>query len=653
MLPLEKIRKDLEGQSEDARYEAWLALYTSSEKEAQEELTRITRSDDPILKVFLLRFLAHIDQEKAVEMIVSFLQDKNSVVAEAAQKSFDRNRCNGKLKKLISLLHSSHKPAKYFAIERLAVGGEFSVLNDLLFMLKDADKEWLLKLLMALRYLAGSRTIPFLLPFLKEEREDIRFRSVLVLGAIFESGYFPVKKILLGLLKDPSPRIRRTVLWSLQRHPSKRDIPILKQISLKDEDSMVRQESLVELGSFPTKEVIEHLLNFLVLESNRLLMLKAEGILLSMPVDALVKGLRGLLHKKNPKIRNKAMLLFAQFEKNSKPYLKFLMQGLARATEDKEKLVFIEALGIIEAEPALPLLEKELHGSYLVAYVAMVAIIKIWKVVTNPPLLIYLKDKKLHPLLRQMVLKYLVKKGKPEFFDDALIDCLNFFLSDVNTNIRYLAAQGLVVSGREGVLSPLFQMILSETDPIALRFLEEHALHLLSHNPSLFFGLFQAHRKEKRAVGILFDMLKMGTMSEKQILDVLMLLLDPPLHLMQTEHEGLCIDFVYTLVVNKRVSLESLLRRLFSAPEKGKLIFQLSEKLKNVPFFRTSLSFQTIRQGLATDDVTQKEGIITLLGMTVGTVAIAPLVAIVCDDKLKGYHQKASVSLNHIFRGGT
>ncbi|MDP2600594.1 MAG: HEAT repeat domain-containing protein [Deltaproteobacteria bacterium] len=647
-LNLEKIRKELEGPSDDARYDAWLALYTSEEKEAVGELQKIVQSKDPILKVLFLRFLGHIDQERAVVYIVQLLQDKNSVVVDAAKKSFDRNLFNAKLKKLIPLIHSSQKPEKYFAIEKLSQGGEISILDDLLKMMTAGDEDLLIQILTALRFLADKKVIPHILPFLKDDRETVRLKVVLVLGAIFEFGYFPVKKRLLAALTDPSPDVRRTVLWSIRRHPAKEDIPLLLHISFKDSDPTVRQEGLIELGSFPIPKVIRHLLQLMVFETDRSLVLKAEGVLLSYPVDLLVRGLGDLLHSGDPRLRNKAMLLFAQFEKNSKPYLRYLLKGLQAAENEKEKIPFIEALGMIEAKEGAPLLEKETHGSYLVAYAAMVSLTKIWRVLPDPPIFQYLEDAKLHPLLRQMVLKYLVRKGSPAVFSEVMVALLTGFLKDANTNVRYLSAQALVLSGRESVVHALFEMILKETDPTSLKFLEENILRLLVQNTSLFPALIGENLQNKHAVEILFDMMGEGEMPSKQLLAVIPAVLKAPLRLMQTEYGDLCADFVYSAVVSRQVTLESVLETITDCPDQNRLLSGLAKRFGKNRSFRFYLSAAIVKKLFQTKDPLQTGAVIELLGQTEGEAAVEPLVAVVCDDSLASLHPQAAASLNRL-----
>ena len=648
-LNLEKIRKELEGQSDDARYDAWLELYTSEEKEGAEELQKIVQSKDPILKVLFLRFLGHVNQERAVIYIVQLLQDKNPVVVDAAKKSFDKNLYNAKLKKLIPLISFSQRPAKYFAIEKLSQGGEISILDDLLKMLEEgADEDLLIQLLTALRFLADKKVIPHILPFLKDDREIVRLKVVLVLGAIFEFGYFPVKKTLLTLLSDPAPNIRRTVLWSIRRYPVKQDIPLLLQISLKDPDPTVRQESLIELGSFPIPKVVQHLLKLMVFETDRLLVLKAEGILLSLSPDLLVKGLKGLLHRGDPRLRNKAMLLFAQFEKNSKPYLRYLLKGLQAVKNDKEKIPFLEALGVIEAKEGIPLLEKEIHGSYLVAYTAMVSLTKIWRVLPAPPVLQYLQDAKLHPLLRQMILRYLVRKGSPAVFSEEMVALLTRFLKDENTNVRYLSAQALVLSGRESAVHALFEMILKETDPTSLKFLEENILRLLVQNTSLFPALIGENLQNRHAVEILFDMMGEGEIPSKQLLAMIPAVLKEPLRLMQTAYGDLCVDFVHSAVVLRQVTLESVLEAVADCPDQNRLLSGLAKRFAKNRSFRFSLSASIVKKLLQTKDPLQNEAVIELLGLTEGETAVEPLVAVVCDASLAPFHGLASDSLKRL-----
>ena len=51
MNTLEEIKENISGPSDDARFTAWMSLYTSKEPEFMEEINKILLSEDAILKV--------------------------------------------------------------------------------------------------------------------------------------------------------------------------------------------------------------------------------------------------------------------------------------------------------------------------------------------------------------------------------------------------------------------------------------------------------------------------------------------------------------------------------------------------------------------------------------------------------------------------
>ncbi|MDO8527781.1 MAG: HEAT repeat domain-containing protein [Deltaproteobacteria bacterium] len=649
MISLEHIRQQIEGSSEDARYTAWMELYTSEDVGANAELQRIITSSDPILKILFLRFLSHVDEEKSVRYILKILEDENPVVCESARKSFDKNQYPSKLKMLFPFVHSSHVGCRYFAIERLTQGGMLEVIDVLLQMMEKADEVLLLKILTGLRFLADKRMLPTLHRYLHDNREEVRFKTVLIYGAVFESGYFPCRKNLLEALKDPSRKIRRAVLWTFCRSPSKKDLELLFRISMEDPDPLVRQESLHEMGLFPTTQVIGHLLQILVYAKERILVLKAEGILLSMPQSLLLHGLKKVLKHEDQTLKNKAMLIFAEFEKNSKDYFDFIVGGFEKATDDKQRLPYIEALGALEDPRAVSILEKYLHASYLIAYATMNALVKIGSAGRKGISVVkYLEDEKLNPLLKQMVLKYLTKRGNPEMFTDNLVRHLISCLKSDNTNIRYLSAQSLVLSGRENILDPLFEMVLRETDPTSVKFLEESILKLLSKTPSLFITLIRQYDKNRRAVVLLFELMKRGNLSGGQVLSLLPSIFGAPLFLLRSSYKAVCVDFLFFIIFHRRLTLESVLEKLEGVPEKEYLLPLLVQKYKEHPSFAVLLSATTIEKWLQTESRLQKEAMIDLMGQSRGRSPIPFLVTLMCSEKFAAYHERAAGALHQI-----
>ena len=652
-LDLEEIQKDIEGESIDARYTAWLKLYSSNEATAKEELQKIVMAKDPLLKILLIRFLARVEEERAVLYLLGLLQDDNEVVVEAAKRAFDKNQFISKLPKLLPLVSVANRSAKLFAIERLSEGGVVEVTDILLTLLPHADEVLLLKILTALRYLADKKLLPFLNPYFSDVREEVRFKIILIFGALYENGYLPVRENLLEGLSDTSPRIRRAILWALRRQPTTKDLDLLMSISLKDPDLMVRQESLEEIAMFPTPQVVQHLLHLLVSDRERLVVLKAEGLLLSLPQIFLVQGLKGLLKHGDVPLKNKAILLFAECEKNSPAYLEYLLQGLKGAKDRQEKLVFIEALGVLEEPKALSVLEAYLYGDFILAYAAVASLIKIWGNGRKPPIVKYLEDLRLHPILKQMILKYLTRKGSHQLYGEEMENCLIGFLKDENTNIRYLAAQALVQLGSSKILEPLFEMVLKEKDPTSIRFLKESLVRLLSQKPSTFIQLFREYRENPDAVLKLMGLLIEADILGSQALGLISELLKAPFSFLQSEYKKPLADFIFGLLLKKSLSWDALLTGIEMVPLKEDLLPLLIQRASLYPSFKVALSPKTLEHWLHTDNPLQKNAMITLMGLGGGGSMIPFLVSIVCDKKMQPYHTLAAQSLTQLIEGRT
>ena len=181
MNTLEEIKENISGPSDDARFTGWMALNTSKEPEIMEEINKILLSEDAILKVLLLRFLAHVHEQRSIDYIRQMLVDHNIVVVDAAIKSFDKNKFDDKLECILSVIHCDMPKAQYFAIERLALGGVVKVADALLEMIDNANEELLLVILTALRHLANRQMVKPLKHYFYDKREKIRFKTLYAL----------------------------------------------------------------------------------------------------------------------------------------------------------------------------------------------------------------------------------------------------------------------------------------------------------------------------------------------------------------------------------------------------------------------------------------------------------------------------------------
>ncbi|MBF0106807.1 MAG: hypothetical protein HQM16_15960, partial [Deltaproteobacteria bacterium] len=217
MINLQSIRQKIEGESEDARFIAWMELYGSDEKPAEAEINRIINGNDPILKILFCRFLSSAPEDRAADFLVRLLNDQNETVIENAIKAFDKNKLNNKTRKIIPILSAPTLKAQYFAIDRLTSAGVLLATEHLLRKMADAPETMLKAILSGFRFLNDKRVLYDVLPLTNDTREAIRFHALLATAALYESGQRQLHKFIISHLDDPSVEIRRLIVWTLRK----------------------------------------------------------------------------------------------------------------------------------------------------------------------------------------------------------------------------------------------------------------------------------------------------------------------------------------------------------------------------------------------------------------------------------------------------
>lgn len=643
-LNLDETRRLLDGVSDDARYEAFTALYASSQKEAGEEIEAIISRTDPVLKIHLLRFLGRISEPRAVEYLARLLADPNHVVVDVAKNAFEKNQSSTKLEALLPLVKTAPRPAQLFAIERLSLGGKHELVDLLLdFLVHDPDEELLLAILSALRHFDDARLFPALLAFMGDARHEVRFRTVLIFGQLHAAGFPATRRELLRALNDPLARIRQAALWSLRIRPKRRDRAVFAKLSVADPDPLVRMETLPGLGLFPSPTIIEHLLKIIVSERARLVSLKAESVLTSLPKKALDRAVYRVLKSGDEKIRHRAVILFAEFQRGSDKYYRYLEGHLKKAGSDKEKLPYIEALASLGDERAFELLQSQLKESFLVAYTAMSALIRLWRQFPGhrAPLK-HLEDSTIPDLLKQMILKYLVHSAHPKPYPHELVRLLFSCLQSSNLNIRYLAAQAVIQSETPEALEPLFAMILKETDAVSIKLLRESIVKHLSREPSGVLKLLASYRDSRQAMEQLLSMVELVDAHGG---DFVMILLGPPYDLLQSEYGTRCARHVAQMVFKGRLSVTDLFESAHEVAGREVLAATFGSLLTDHPYFQVNLPVAVIKPWFDSDNLTVLRALLYVCVRAGSRDFIPLMVDLLAKPDSKG-HEDISRALN-------
>lgn len=651
MKSMSLFKTELESQGDDERFATWMRLFTSEDPQAKQQITRIILGSDPVLKIMFCRFLAHVPQKKAVTFLMLMLFGGNDYVVENAAKALDRNTYEDKTTFLIPVLQSPNRKARYYAIDRLATTATSDVTGYFLGMLTGADKELTLKLLTGLRLLADTRVLNPIQPLLNHKDEDIRLGAVLILGTLYQKGFSAARRRLVGKLTDPAPKIRKAVIWHLRAHPKRRDVKIYLDRSTADPDASVKQECLMALSHFPRVRVIRHLVRILVTEKNRMVTLRAKAALYSIPTRKILPGLKRLLSDSDTKIRYKAMLLYAAFQKKSPAYYRYLKRELLAARTDKEKIPIIESLGELESPLAIPLLEAHLHDSPLVRYAGMTALVRLWGFDPDFPVLKYLAERRLSDLERQIVLRHFNKFARPEMYSKELVDRLTGLLESKNLNIRYLSTLALVKVINESLLRPVFDQLLQGTDPMAFKLTRESLVNRLQREPPLLVSLFQKYVNNKKAVDLLFSLLTEIHFTGDKLVSLLSQILGEPVYLLRTNHVPRAMDLILEAILKNRFTVTELFNSLKEAAVQRELMVLFLERVKKEPGLRLKMPLKSLRRLLKDEAAIPRDLVVALMGYSDSEKVVPLLVSTILAEKNQRLRERAVEALNRFVQG--
>lgn len=647
MMDVANLRRDIEGASEDARFMAFLRLYDSRAPEAKAEITRIITLSDPVLKLMFLRFLGHVGDERAISYICQMLEDDNNVVVDAAERAFDRNRYDKKLKLLTPLIASSHRRTQLIAIEHVAQVGWMDAVPLLLNLLDHPDDELLLAVLSALRFLPSRSALVPVMKFLEFPNDEVRFRAIMVLGVIYELYDLGLYSVLMRCLQDKSAHVRQATVWSLRRKSKRRTISVFMQLSAHDVDPMVRQEAISGLQLFPTSVVIRHLLDVMMTDSNHMVTLRCESVLLGMDHEALLGGLEHIVNKSTGRLRHKAILLSAEFQRGSDRYYRFLIKGLKSATDDRDKVVYIEALGALGDRRAAQELVPYLQQSSVVAYVAMASLLKVsdetW------PFLAYLESPDGSLLLKQMVLRYLIRRNHlVAVHQDRLEKCLLTYLEGDNINMRYLAAQVLVGISSKVAQEALLQAVQIETDPTSLRLLKGSLMDFFTKDPAGFVSFLHEKRHDAKTFATLCSMFKQLIWNGVDVVAQLPHLLSYELVETGDHYVTCCSEWLGDQIVAGRVKLDDVLRTLEHTIVIDVVLQKITTQISRVPSLQLAISPTLLRRRLEEGNDIERDAVIELMGMSHSRSSVPVLVSIVCNNQMEKFHDQASRALARI-----
>jgi hypothetical protein len=653
MMTVSELRVLMDGLTDDAQVDAWMRMF-SAEDPADNMIPQVVVSEDPVLKILLARFLGTIPELAAVEALATLLQDTNHVIYEGARKAFDQNTFAKKWPILLPLLKATEQHAQCYAISKLASAGIWDAMPILLKLLTTDDEALLVHLLKGLRYFVDERLIPHIQPFLEDPREAVRLPAVLVLGALYEGEIRRARDPLFLALKDDSAQVRRAVIWSLRRAPAARDVAQIYRMGTTDPDPAVRQEVLMLLPFFPKKKYVTFLLDIFMKEKERSVLLKAEAIIMAMPTPLLSTVLWTVVRRSTGKPFHRALLILAEISSTSPRFIRFIFRRLKRGKKPKELLPLLEAVGLLEDPAAAPQVAQHLKGNPLLAYTAMQSLLKIWA--HHPQSVdihVHLQDPEISDLLKQTILKQMLKTGAWDFYAETMLDTLLAFLDSPTLNVRYLAAQTIAPVPSLRVMENFVGLLMREPDPTFVVFLRKSLQEQLTTRPEWMAKLIHRYKENPEYVRLLFAVMGESKIIGKPLRQMLRELLQPPLLLHQSMHKDTLTNYVAMLLLQKKIDLEECLEGLADLPGRGDLLAQLARIARDYSHVTLNPPVPTLVAWFDDPEPASRHAIIDLLTYSGDIRAIRFLTTIGCRDALQPFHDGAVAGVSHLVRSST
>lgn len=637
--------------SEDARFSFLMEIYSGSVAETDRQIDSIYRDPDPSSKIYWARFLSHISEEKAIVYLVRLLEEKNPVVFAVAQKAFERNVFDNKWRFLKTLLQSSSDKAKEYAIEKLSQVLIRDALEEILLLLEREEDKFLLPILKALRFFADESGFSTVLKYLSDPREEVRFQATLAMVALYEGEYRYARKPLYKVLEDLSPQIRKAVLWGLRKRSSPRDLKIILAKVQTDPDPGVRQEAILALASYPRFQVIQFLIAVLSEEKEKSVLLKAEGVLLTMPQGLLVESLWKIIKKGGGKLRPKALQVLAEWGWGEERFVRYLLRTLSKTEGIQKQMPLLVSMGFTGNPKFIPCLAAFFQKNSVLGYAAVQSLMKIWK--HHPaqvPIQRYLEDASLPPLFKQSILKQILKTGMRQDFLATLRPTFLKLLQDKNLNIRYLSAQVLASVTSEIVLLAVAKAILEEDDPNYSQFLKECIRKHLTKKPAWMGPLLNQYRKDQRAISLFFSVMTEANLFGEDLMLLLLSLLKSPVLFHQSSERMFLKDFLTSLFHQKKLKLELLLQRVEGIPGRDDFCILLGAALKENRALNAAAAVPILREWFPESSFEAQRAILDILSSQSDRATLSFLVSVVCHPERRGLREDATQGLKRLAR---
>lgn len=543
------------------RYGAFLSLYNSIDPEDQETLSSMYRSQDPLVPLILLRFLAEIPEKKAVLPIITIIEEGNTVVSHAAMTAYQDNHYPAKPKFLKPLILSQNTTACRFAVRTLSRAGFVDAYPLILRQIPARTDPVLSEMITALRFLPDPRSVPTLTLLTRSNSEPLRFLSLQTLASLQLRKSMLPASFFLDMSRDDSIRVRRVALEALQRSstPAISGILIQKVLDRKEDES-IRERAIRALAAVPSTDLVAPLIAVLASDDSSSLKLLAEITLKGLPRRIAKGGLIRQLDSASRGHRRWAAVLLAQFL-GDEPDVRRILVDLWKSADDETAVELTEMLRELEGSEAERLLLDAMEKSPLVAYAAAGALARILGAGAGPQILAMLKDPRTSIQAKQALLGHWAKRAPDDGVRADLLPWLLGSLHDEVLNMRYLALQVLAWYPLAQTLPHLLDLLAREISPDVVRTVHRQLSQGLGSDPRPLIEGLARHPECRRIIHHAVKILTGRAWDVNVSLPVLERLNAKPIDLLaqspesffavcahMIEHKGILFQTVWTLL---------------------------------------------------------------------------------------------------------
>jgi HEAT repeat protein len=461
---------------------AQLALASITEGDHIRALIRLSSQETEAVRIAICRGLGQIDSN--LRYLKIFLEDKSERVRAEAEWLFQKHSSPEKVEALIEMLESRFAFARAFAAATLGTSRVAAAIRPLTRTLKDSDSHVRERAAWALKQIQARGIAALMEPLLKDEASQVRLAAAVTLGS---TGRYRRWRRLTNLLEDPSSGVRVAAVWAIGRQAGDKAARILAAVLRDQPDARVRCEAARALRHATKRAVVAPLLTACAedpdqnvrLVSGWALELVPERVKLPVLLDSIRSG----------KEHMRALICARLARTTSYKSHTVLLDILLHDESPHVRAVAAEALGERGDRRALPALESTLDSHPLVAYSAVVALVRLWDPRDTETLIRVLEDKTVRsPVLQQVVLRRLNDLPLGDDLKHEAFKLMVSKLSHENVNIRYLAVDALGTMGIDALL-PLLRAACHDRDENVRNLAVDSVNKILSGDPRIVFDI--------------------------------------------------------------------------------------------------------------------------------------------------------------------